>query len=597
MIDLITETKNIRNIAIIAHVDHGKTTLVDTMFKQSGIFRSNQVIEERVMDSNPLEKERGITILAKNTAVPYKNHKINILDTPGHADFSGEVERVLNMVDGVLLVIDAVEGPMPQTRFVLKQALKRNLKVIVVVNKVDRPASNVSRVIDKTLDLFIELGADDEQLDFHVIYAIGLDGRAGLSPDNLKDDLSDLFELILKEIPSPKGDKESSLQLQVSSLDYSDYLGVMVIGRINNGTIKVGQNVGLFGEESKISQNKVVKLFSFEGLKRIEVKEAFTGDIVAVTGLEAPKIGDTIVDLANPEPLPRIKVEEPALEMTFSVNSSPFAGKEGKFVTSRQLKDRLFREIKTNISLIVEETDSTESFRVCGRGELHLSVLIETMRREGYEFEVSKPKVMLKEDANGKILEPFEQLVIDIPDEMAGACIEALGRRRAEMQNMHVFQGRTTVEFKIPSRGLLGFRANFIKLTKGQGIMTSAFLEYAPQAPEILATRNGSLVAHEDGMATEYALKALEDRGLFFIKPGTKIYRGMVVGENSRIQDLTINVCKAKKLTNMRSAGSDTLDSLIECIDLTLEFGLDFISDSELLEVTPESIRMRKIER
>jgi len=585
----------IRNIAIVAHVDHGKTTLVDSIFKQSGIYRSNQEVEERAMDSNPLEKERGITILAKNTAIPYKEYKINILDTPGHADFSGEVERVLNMVDGVLLVIDSVEGPMPQTRFVLRKALERGLKVIVVVNKIDRPAADTNKVIDKTLDLFIELGANDEQLEFPVVYASGLAGRAGHTPETVGETIYPLLDTVLKEVAPPAGSVDEPLQIQVATLDYSDYLGRIIIGRISNGKVKVGQSIGLSSGESKMVQTRITKLFTFEGLKRIEVEECFAGDIVALAGLEDAQIGDTIVDLNNPKPLPPINVEEPTLQMTFSVNSSPFAGQEGKFVTSRQLRDRLLKEIKTNVSLRVEEMNSTDSFLVSGRGELHLSILIETMRREGYEFEVSKPKVLLKE-IDHKTHEPFEQLVTDVPDAMNGACIEALGRRRAEMQTMHSFQGRTTTEFRIPSRGLLGFRSTFIRLTKGQGIMSSAFLEYAPQVGEVGNIRNGALISHEDGVATEYALKALEDRGIYFLTPGTKVYRGMLVGENNRPQDLVINVCKAKKLTNMRSAGADVLESLATPIQLTLEFALDYIAMDELLEVTPENIRIRKID-
>lgn len=587
-------TDFIRNIAIVAHVDHGKTTLVDSMFKQSGIFRSNQIIEERAMDSNPLEKERGITILAKNTAIPYKDYKINILDTPGHADFSGEVERVLNMVDGVLLVIDAVEGPMPQTRFVLRKALERHLKVIVVVNKIDRPAADPNRAIDKALDLFIELGASEDQLEFPIVYASGLTGKAGLELDSIQDNVYDLLETVLKEIPKPPGNSENALQLQVATLDYSDYLGRIVIGRVSNGFVKVGQSIGLATSGGKITQARVSKLFTFEGLKRIETEEAQTGDIVALAGLEDAQIGDTIVDPNNPQPLPSIQVDEPTLQMTFSVNTSPFSGQEGKFVTSRQIRDRLYKEIKTNVSLRVEETDSTDSFLVSGRGELHLGILIETLRREGFEFEVSKPQVLLKQ-IDGQTCEPFEQLVLDVPEEMAGSCIEALGKRRAEMQSMHSFQGRTTLEFRIPSRGLLGFRSTFIRLTKGQGIMSSGFSDYAPMAGEIGGVRDGALIAHEDGTATEYALKGLEDRGVYFITPSTKVYRGMIVGESNKPQDLSINVCKAKKLTNMRSAGAEALDTLPTPIKLTLEFALDYIASDELLEVTPQSIRLRKV--
>ncbi|HEY9886263.1 MAG TPA: GTP-binding protein, partial [Vampirovibrionales bacterium] len=444
---------NLRNIAIIAHVDHGKTTLVDALFKQSGIFRDNQIVEERMMDSNPLEKERGITILAKNTAIPYKDYKINILDTPGHADFSGEVERVLNMVDGVLLVVDSVEGPMPQTRFVLKKALEKKQKVIVVINKIDRPAADPDKVIDKTLDLFIELGADDEQLEFPVIFASGLAGKAGLDKDDIKDDLFELLDLIVKEVAEPPGSEENPLQLQVATLDYSEYLGRIIIGRISNGCIKLGDAFGLSDSDGKIKEAKVSKLYTFEGLTRIEVQEAGCGDVVALAGLDDAQIGDTIVSLKDPQPLPPIIVEEPTVQMTFAVNSSPFAGKEGKFVTSRQIKERLEKEIKTNVSLRVEESpDSSDAFLVSGRGELHLGILIETMRREGYEIEVSKPKVLIKE-IDGKKCEPFEQVVLDVPDELSGGCIEALGKRKGEMQNMHSFQGRTTMEFRIPARG------------------------------------------------------------------------------------------------------------------------------------------------
>ncbi len=589
----VTSTEFIRNIAIVAHVDHGKTTLVDSMFKQSGIFRSNQVVEERAMDFNPLEKERGITILAKNTAIPYKEYKINILDTPGHADFSGEVERVLNMVDGVLLVIDAVEGPMPQTRFVLRKALEKHLKVIVVVNKIDRPASDPNRAIDKALDLFIELGASEDQLEFPIVYASGLAGKAGTDLNDIKDNVYDLLETVIREIPKPPGEETNPLQFQVATLDYSEYLGRIVIGRISNGSVKIGQPIGLAGSDGKIVQARISKLFTFEGLKKIEATEGHTGDIVAIAGLEDAQIGDTVVDPNNPQPLPAIKVDEPTLQMTFSVNSSPFSGQEGKFVTSRQIRDRLYKEIKTNVSLRVEETDSTDSFLVSGRGELHLGILIETLRREGFEFEVSKPQVLLKE-IDGQTCEPFEQLVLDVPEEMSGACIEALGRRRAEMQTMHTFQGRTTLEFRIPSRGLLGFRSTFIRLTKGQGIMSSGFSDYSPQTGEIGNIRDGALIAHEDGPATEYAMKGLEDRGVFFISPGDKVYRGMVVGESNKPQDLVINVCKAKKLTNMRSAGAEALDGLATPVKLTLEFALDYIAIDELLEVTPQSIRIRK---
>ncbi len=585
--------EKLRNIAIVAHVDHGKTTLVDALLQQSGAYRANQVIQERVMDSNPLEKEKGITILAKNTAVLFRDYKINILDTPGHADFSGEVERVLNMVDGVLLVIDAVEGPMPQTRFVLKQALKMHKKVIVIVNKVDRPASDPNRALDKTLDLFIDLGAGEDQLEFPIVYASGLHGKAGLEPNALKDDLTDMFEMIVAELPHPPGSADAPLQLQISTLDYNEYLGRITIGRITNGRIKLNEPVALAGREGKLMQTRVTKLFNFEGLKRNEVEEASCGEIVALSGFEEAQIGDTIVHPGNPNPLPPIEVEEPTLQMTFAVNTSPLSGREGKFVTSRQLRERFAKELKTNVSLRVEETPSSDAFLVSGRGELHLSILIETMRREGYEFEVSKPQVLLKE-FEGKQQEPFEILALDVPEEMSGGCIDILGRRRSEMISMHTFQGRTTIEFKIPTRGLLGFRSIFIRMTKGQGIMTSAFAGYGPMAGEISLSRNGSLIAHEDGKTTEYALKNLEDRGIYFLLPGTDVYRGMIVGEHNRNNDLVVNICKTKKLTNMRSAGAEVLEALSSHIQLTLEFALDYLAGDELMEITPQSIRLRK---
>lgn len=588
-------TEDIRNIAIIAHVDHGKTTLVDGIFKQSGLFHENKVMEERVLDSNPLEKERGITILSKNTAIPYKDKKINILDTPGHSDFGGEVERVLNMVDGALLIVDAVEGPMPQTRFVLKQALERNLKILVVINKIDRPAAQPDVVIDKTFDLFVELGANEQQLDFPVLYAIGLEGKAGYEPDQLEDSLTPLLDSILKQVPAPTGDINKPLQLQVSTLDYNEYLGRILIGRITQGKISLGQNILLAQADKKNTKSKISKLFTFEGLEKIETTEAIAGDIVAVAGISEAQIGDSIVDENDPQPLTRIKVEEPTLEMKFSINSSPFAGTEGEFVTSRHLKDRLERETKTNISLRVTPTETAETFLVAGRGELHLGILIETMRREGYEFEISKPQVLQKE-IDGQTCEPFEIVAIDVPEEATGSCIEALGKRKAEMINMHSHAGRTIAEFMIPSRFLLGFHSYFIKLTKGNGIITSAFEKYAPVVAEDIRPANGSLVAHEDGTATEYSLKNLEDRGIFFVQPGTKIYKGMIIGKNSKNNDLKVNVCKAKKLTNMRSAGADVLNRLMGVIDVTLEYAMDYISGDDLVEITPQNIRLRKLD-
>lgn len=584
----------IRNIAIIAHVDHGKTTLVDSMFRHSGIYRDNEQVVERAMDSNDLERERGITILAKNTAIPYGEYKINILDTPGHADFSGEVERVLTMVDGALLVVDAVEGPMPQTRFVLRKAMELGLKIVVVVNKMDRQAADPARAVDRVLDLFIELGAHEDQLDFPVVYACGLEGVASLEPSvPAMTDLKPLFETIIDQIPAPPGDNASPLQLQVSTLDYNDYLGRIVIGRIHRGEIKVGQQVGLVQRDGKLSQHKITKLFGFQGLKRMEITEAKAGDIVAVAGIPEVQIGETITATDTPEAMPLISIDEPTLKMTFSINNSPLAGREGKFVTSRQLKDRLWREVKSNVSLQVAEGDSPESFIVNGRGELHLSILIETMRREGYEFQISKPEVLTK-TIEGQLYEPFEDLVLDVPEDMAGSCIDRLCQRRGEMRHMNSALGRSLVEFRIPSRGLLGFRSEFIRITRGQGIMTAAFGDFMPWIGDIGTYRNGALIAHEPGETTAYALKNLEDRGTYFVKPRVTVYRGMIVGEHTRQTDLLVNVCKMKKLTNMRSANADVMEVLSTPVEVTLEFGLDFIATDELLEVTPINIRMRK---
>jgi GTP-binding protein len=584
---------HIRNIAIIAHVDHGKTTLVDSMFRQSGILRDNEQIAERALDSHDLERERGITILAKNTAIPYGDYKINILDTPGHADFSGEVERVLTMVDGALLVVDAVEGPMPQTRFVLRKALALGLTIIVVINKMDRPAADPARAVDRVIDLFIELGAEEDQLSFPVVYVCGLQGTSSLKPTGEFDDLKPLFQSIITHIPPPPGDHESPLQLQVATLDYNDYLGRIVIGRIHRGAIAVGQNVSLVQRDGTLSQHRVVKLYGFQGLKRMEVERAEAGDIVAVAGIPEVQIGETITATDTPEALPLIAIDEPTLKMTFSINTSPLAGREGKFVTSRQLKDRLWREAKINISLHVAEGNSPESFVVSGRGELHLSILIENMRREGYEFQVSKPEVLTK-TIDDQTYEPFEMLMLDVPDEDVGSCIERLCKRRGEMLNMHSAAGRTIVEFQIPARGLLGFRSEFIRLTRGQGMMTHAFSDYRPWAGEIGTVRNGVLVAHESGEATAYALKNLEDRGVFFIRPRVTVYRGMIVGEYTRQNDLLVNVCKMKKLTNMRSATAEVMEVLATPVEVTLEFGLDYIAQDELMEVTPTSIRLRK---
>lgn len=585
----------IRNVAIIAHVDHGKTTLVDALLKQSGIFREGEDVPDCVMDSNDLERERGITILSKNTAVKYKDTLINIVDTPGHADFGGEVERVLGMVDGCILIVDANEGPMPQTRFVLKKALEKGLRPIVVVNKIDRPRAEPMVAVDKVLDLFLELGADDDQCEFPYLFASGLSGFAKESLEDESKDMQPLFDAILRHVPPPIGDVSKPLQLQVTTLDYSDFLGRIVIGKIHNGTINMGQPTALLKEDGSVVRGKVTKLLGFEGLKRIEIEQATAGMIVAVAGFADANIGETLACPNEPLALPLIKVDEPTLQMTFCVNDSPFAGKEGKFVTSRQVRDRLLRELETNVALRVEETDSPDRFMVSGRGELHLGILIETMRREGYEFQVSQPQVIFRE-VNGQPGEPFETLVMDVPDDAVGSVIERLGTRKAEMQNMEaVGNGRTILEFVIPARGLIGFRGDFIRLTRGEGIMNHSFLEYRPFCGDLEMRRNGVLIAFEEGTATFYALKNAEDRGAFFIEPGTKVYKGMIVGEHNRPQDLELNVCKTKALTNHRSATGDELVQLQTPIQMTLERALEYIGSDELLEVTPESIRLRKL--
>ncbi|MDR5638964.1 MULTISPECIES: translational GTPase TypA [unclassified Thermosynechococcus] len=587
----------IRNVAIIAHVDHGKTTLVDALLRQSGTFREGEDIPECVMDSHDLERERGITILAKNTAVRYKDLTINIVDTPGHADFGGEVERVLGMVEGCLLIVDANEGPMPQTRFVLKKALEKGLRPIVVVNKIDRPQAEPYKAIDKVLDLFIELGADDDQCEFPYLFASGLAGYAKTDLDEEGKDMQPLFEAIVRHIPPPVGNPDAPLQLQVTTLDYSEYLGRIVIGKIHNGTVQVGQQAALVKDNGQIVKAKMTKLLGFEGLKRIELDMASAGNIVAIAGFSDANIGETITDPNNPQALPLIKVDEPTLQMTFAVNDSPFAGQEGTFVTSRQLRDRLFRELETNVALRVEETDSPDRFAVSGRGELHLGILIETMRREGYEFQVSQPQVIYRE-VNGQPCEPYECLVLDVPDEAVGGCIERLGQRRGEMQDMQVGgNGRTQLEFVIPARGLIGFRGEFMRLTRGEGIMNHSFLDYRPLAGEISTRRNGVLIAFEEGTATFYALKNAEDRGVFFITPGTKVYKGMIVGEHNRPQDLEINVCKAKQLTNFRSSTGDELVQLQAPVEMSLERALEYIGPDELVEVTPQSIRLRKMSK
>jgi GTP-binding protein len=584
----------IRNIAIIAHVDHGKTTLVDALLKQSGIFREGEDVPDCVMDSNDLERERGITILSKNTAVSYQDTLINIVDTPGHADFGGEVERVLGMVDGCVLIVDANEGPMPQTRFVLKKALEKGLRPIVVVNKIDRPRAHPDGAVDKVFDLFVELGADDDQCDFTTLYASGLEGYVKETLDEEGVDMQPLFEAIIHHVPPPAGDVNKPLQLQVTTLDYSDYLGRIVIGRIHNGVLKSGQQAALIKEDGKVVKAKISKLMGFKGLARVEMDEATAGNIVAVSGFADANIGETITCPNESQALPLIKVDEPTLQMTFSVNNSPFAGQEGTFVTSRQIRDRLMRELETNVALRVEDGDSAEQFLVSGRGELHLGILIETMRREGYEFQVSQPQVIYRE-IKGKPCEPFEYLVLDVPEAAVGSCIERLGQRKGEMQDMQNSGGRTQLEFVIPARGLIGFRGDFVRMTRGEGIMNHSFLEYREFSGELETRYNGVIIAFEEGVATFYALKNAEDRGTFFITPGTKVYKGMIVGEHNRSQDLDLNVCKAKQLTNHRAAGGDELVQLQAPTEMSLERALEYIGSDELVEVTPESIRLRKL--
>lgn len=588
-------TLPIRNVAIIAHVDHGKTTLVDALLHQSGTFRDGEDIPDCVLDSNDLERERGITILAKNTAVHYKDILINIVDTPGHADFGGEVERVLGMVEGCLLIVDANEGPMPQTRFVLKKALEKGLRPIVIVNKIDRPQAEPYQAIDKVLDLFIELGADDDQCEFPYLFASGLSGYAKNDLEDEGKDMQPLFEAILRHIPPPIGDPEAPLQLQVTTLDYSEYLGRIVIGKIHNGTIQMGQQAALVRDQGQIVKGKITKLLGFDGLRRVDLETSSAGNIVAIAGFADANIGETITCPNEPRALPLIKVDEPTLQMTFAVNDSPFAGQEGTFVTSRQLRDRLYRELETNVALRVEETDSPDRFSVSGRGELHLGILIETMRREGYEFQVSQPQVIYRE-VSGQPCEPYECLVLDVPEEAVGGCIERIGQRRGEMQDMQVGgNGRTQLEFVIPARGLVGFRGEFMRLTRGDGIMNHSFLDYRGLSGDIAARRNGVLIAFEEGTATFYALKNAEDRGVFFITPGTKVYKGMIVGEHNRPQDLELNICKTKQLTNFRSSTGDELVQLQSPMEMSLERALEYIGPDELVEITPQSIRLRKV--
>ncbi len=587
------ENTKLRNIAIIAHVDHGKTTLVDCMLKQCGVFRENEQVQERVLDSNDLERERGITILAKNVSVHYKDYKINIVDTPGHADFGGEVERVLGMVDGALLIVDAAEGPMPQTRFVLSKALELGIRVIVVINKIDKPAADPDNALNKVFDLFTELTDDEYLLDFPVIYSSSLNGYAKKELEDESKDIIPLLDSIIENIKPPLGDNTKDLQFHVTTLDYNEYVGRIAIGRIVNGSIHSQEQVNLMKADGTIEKGKIVKLYGFEDLGRVEIKEAQAGDIVGIAGFAGIQIGETIASLENPKALPLIKIDEPTLQMNFSVNDSPFAGQEGKFVTSRQLRKRLYQELEKNVSLRVEDTENTDVFKVSGRGELHLSILIETMRREGYEFQVSKPEVIYK-TIGDELFEPFEDLMIDVPEEFAGSCIEKLASRKGEMQEMQAIGTRSHMRFIIPARGLIGFRGEFIRMTRGEGIMNHTFYDYQYYAGDINRQRTGSLIAFEEGVAVPYALAQFEDRGVFFITPKTKIYRGMIVGECNRPQDIAVNVCKTKKLTNMRTATADVMVTLQAPRIMSLEECLEYISDDELVEVTPKSVRMRK---
>ena len=593
----LAKRNDIRNVAIIAHVDHGKTTLVDELLKQSGVFRANQEVAERVMDSNDIERERGITILAKNTAVTYGDVKINIIDTPGHADFGGEVERVLKMVDGVILVVDAFEGAMPQTRFVLTKALALDLPVICCVNKVDRPEARPHEVVDEVLELLLELDANEEQLDCPFIFASAKAGYASLDPDVKGTDMKPLFETILSHVPAPEGDSEAPLQVLISTIDYNEYVGRIGIGKVSNGTIRVNGEVMLVNhhDESKKQRVKVTKLYEFDGLNKVEVESATIGAIVAISGIADIHIGDTLCDVNNPEAIPFQKISEPTLAMNFIVNDSPFAGTEGKFVTSRHLRDRLYRELNTDVSLRVEDTNTTEAFKVSGRGELHLSVLIENMRREGFEFAVSKPEVLYKEDEKGGTLEPVEQAIIDVPDEFSGAVISKLSERKGELRNMTTnASGTTRLEFIIPSRGLIGYRGEFLTDTKGNGVINTIFEGYVPYKGEISYRGQGSLIAYETGVSVTYGLFNAQERGTLFISPGEKVYSGMIIGQNGKAEDVEVNVCKTKHLSNTRSSGSDDALKLSPPRILSLEQAIDFIETDELLEITPKNLRIRK---
>ncbi|WP_134685899.1 translational GTPase TypA [Brevibacillus migulae] len=587
--------QDIRNIAIIAHVDHGKTTLVDKLLIQSGTFRSNQQVEDRMMDSNDLERERGITILAKTTSVQYEGNTINILDTPGHADFGGEVERIMSMVDGVLLIVDAFEGCMPQTRFVLRKALEAKVTPIVVVNKIDRENARPQEVINEVYDLFIDLDATEDQLDFPIVYASGLQGLAGMEPDKLEGDLKPLFNTIIEHIPAPEADETQPLQMQVTMLDYNDFLGRIGIGRVYRGVINVNDMVAVVKRDGSVKKMRVQKLFGFSGLQRVEQKTARAGDIIALAGLEDINVGETVCHVDHPDPLPLLKIDEPTLQMTFSVNNSPFAGREGKHVTSRKLRDRLMSELETDVSLRVEETDSPDSFIVSGRGELHLSILVENMRREGYELAVSKPEVIIRM-IDGQKMEPAERLTIDVPEEYVGSVMETLGLRKAEMVNMiNNGFGQVRLEFIIPSRGLIGYRTEFLTITRGYGILNHSFESYRPLVPGAVGGRHaGVLISHETGTASTYGLMSVEDRGIMFIHPGTEVYEGMIVGEHNRDNDLVVNVCKEKHATNVRSANKDETVKMKTPRTLTLEEALEYLNDDELCEVTPQSVRLRK---
>ncbi len=592
----IMTNEKLRNIAIIAHVDHGKTTLVDQLLRQSGVFRANEQVQERVMDSGDLERERGITILSKNTAVNYKDYRINIVDTPGHADFGGEVERILQMVDGVLLLVDAFEGCMPQTRFVLRKALELSKTPIVVVNKVDRDGARPYEVVDETLELFMELGANDEQLDFPVVYASARNGCSGMDIDQIKDNMEAIFETIINTVPAPECDANGSLQLLFSAIDYDDYIGRIGIGRIARGTVKRNENIVVCGGSDNNERTvKVSRLYRYEGLKRVEVEEAQAGEIVAVSGISDLAIGETACDVENIDPLPFVKIDEPTVSMMFMVNDSPFAGREGKYVTSRNLRDRLFKEVETNVSMRVEETSSTDMFKVNGRGELHLSILIETMRRQDYEFAVSRPKVIMKTSDDGKLLEPVEELTVDVPQEYVGAVMEKLGTRKAELLNMLTEnEGNARLIFAIPARGLMGYRSELLTDTRGNGVMSHIFRGYEPYKGDIQERSRGSLVSHETGDTSSYGLFNTQERGKLFVGPGVPVYEGQVVGECSRNEDIVVNVCKKKHVTNMRASGSDEALRLTPATILSLEQCLEFIADDELVEVTPKNIRMRK---